>query len=196
MKPATRSDKNLVVAIITDTFEKNPGVNWLLRTSGNRRKKIKRLAEFAFIKALDRNGVFISSNRKGVAICYPFNQNKFSLIEMFYELRFALSSIKLSRLPEVLKREAYRKKQRPTSGKYLYFWFLGVLPGGDKAAYELKDAIFDYAQKVNLPIYLETAMERNKIIYERYGFQTFHYWNDEKENIRFWFLKWDPKKVN
>ncbi len=193
MNPATRSDKNLVVAIITDTFAKNPGVNWLLRTGGDRRKKIKRLAEFAFIKALIRKGVFISSNKKGVAICYPFNRNKFSFIEMFYELRFAITSIKLSHLPHVLKREAYRKKQRPASGKYLYFWFLGVLPGGEKAVYELKDAIFEFAEKEKLPIYLETSMERNKTIYERYGFQTFHFWNDEKENIKFWFLKWEPE---
>lgn len=189
---ASRSDKKLVVDIITNTFENNPGVNWLLRSGGDRKKKIKRLAEFAFIKALNRNGVYLSSNKKGVAICYPFHQNKFSLIETYFELRFAFRSIKLSRLPQVLKREVYRKKQRPASGKYLYFWFLGVLPGGEKAVYELKDAIFETAKKQNLPIYLETAMERNKIAYERYGFQSYYFWNDEKENIRFWFLKWEP----
>ena len=77
MKLATKADKKLVVEIITQTFENNPGVNWLLRKEGNKQKKIKRLAEFTFKKAHLRNGVYISSNRKGVAICYKFNQKTF-----------------------------------------------------------------------------------------------------------------------
>lgn len=123
---------------------------------------------------------------------YRFNLKKFSFIGTWYELRFALTSFNLLRLPKILKREAYRKKQRPASGNYYYFWFLGVLPGGEKAVFELRDAVFGRARKENLPVYLETAMERNKLAYERFGCQTFHYWHDEKEDIRFWFLKWEP----
>ena len=189
MRPATKSDKKLVVQIITETFEQNPGVNWLLKQGGDRKKKIKRLAEFTFVKARIRNGVFVSSNSKGVAICYKFNVRKFSLSELYYELKFSLTSINISRIPKVLKRENYRKKQRPQSGKYLYFWFLGVLSGGGNAVFELRDGIFEMAKNEHLPIYMETAVERNKLIYERYGFRTYHFWNDEKEKIRFWFMK-------
>ena len=56
------------------------------------------------------------------------------------------------------------------------------------------DAIFELATELNLPIYLETAMERTKVAYERYGFETFHYWEDPSGNIKFWFMKWDPSK--
>ena len=192
MRLGTKYDKDLVEKIISITFAKNPGVNWLLRKGGDRNKKIGRLANWVFIKAFLRSGIFISSNEKGLAVCYKFNNNKFSIIEIYYQLRFVFTSINLSRLVKVLRRESYRKNIRPKSGEYLYFWFFGVLPGGEKAGFELKDAIFDKAKEVNLPVYLETAVKRNKIIYERYGFKTYHYWLDEKEDIEFWFMKWKP----
>lgn len=152
LKLAERSDEKIVTQIITETFDKNPGVNWLLKKSGSRKEKIHRLAEFAFIKAHYQNGVFISDNKKGVAICYKFNIKTWLLAEFYYQLRFALSSISLIRLIKVLRRESYRKNIRPKSGEYLYFWFLGVLPEGEKAGFELRDGIFEMAKKLKLPV--------------------------------------------
>lgn len=195
MNKATKYDKKLVVDIIVKTFENNPGVNWMLKQKGNHKKRIKRLSSYAFIKSYLRGGAYISSNKKGVALCYKFNHEKPSFIELLYQLRFALTSIKLTRLPKVLKRESYRNSIRPESGEYLYFWFLGVLPDGQEAVYELREAIFQEAIKDNLPIYLETALERNQRVYERYGFKTYHYWEDKSEDIKFWFMKWEPGKT-
>ena len=45
-----------------------------------------------------------------------------------------------------------------------------------------------------LPVYLETAMDRNRAVYERYGFETYHFWEDREKNIRFWFMKLEPGK--
>jgi len=192
MRLAQPTDKHKVVDIIVTTFSQNPGVNWLLKKQGNHTKKLKRLAEFVFIKALKREGVFLSSNEKGVAICYQFNKMSFSLSEIYHELRFVITSVSLFRLHKVLKSESYRKKSRPGDGNYLYFWFLGVMDGGEKAVFELRDGIFKLAEEKGLPIYLETAVERNKVAYERYGFETYHIWTDEKEDIKFWFMRWNP----
>ena len=114
MRKATRSDEALVVDIISYTFDTNPGVNWMLRKRGNHGRMIKRMAAYAFIKAFVRDGVYISSNEKGVALCYKYNYHTFSLSELFYELR--------------------------------------------------------------------------------YGFETFHYWEDRGKDIKFWFMKWDTEK--
>ena len=191
MRKVTKNDEEKVVDIITATFLENPGVNWLLRKGGSKEKKVRTLAAYAFIKAFLRDGVYLSSNEKGVALCYKYNLKIFSLKEFLYELKFALFAIDLRRVRKVLQREAYRKSIRPLSGEYLYFWFFGVLPGGEGAAYELGRAIFKKAQVEKTPIYLETAMERNQRIYERFGFRTYHYWEDKKENIQFWFMKWE-----
>jgi hypothetical protein len=192
MKLATYSDRKKVIEIIAHTFSANPGVNWLLKKGGNHEKKIRRMASYAFMRSYLRNGAFLSENEKGVALCYKFNTRVFSLTGLFYELRFALTSINLARLPAVLKRESYRRKQRPGSGEYLYAWFLGVMPGGGNAVFEIRDEMFSLAREENLPIYLETAMDRVRMGYERYGFETYHYWEDREEDIKFWFMKWEP----
>ena len=194
MRKASLAEKDKVIDIISSTFDTNPGVNWLIKKRGRQKKKIYRLASYAFYKSYLREGAFISSNEKGVALCYKFNYQVFSIREVIYLLWFALFSINPSRIPKVLKRESYRRSKRPESGDYLYFWFLGVIPDGRGAVYELRDAIFELATEFKLPIYLETAMERTKAAYERYGFETFHYWEDPAENIKFWFMKWDPSK--
>lgn len=186
------ADMEKVVEIITDTFESNPGVNWLIKKRGDHKQKIRRLAGYAFLKSYLREGVFISSNEKGAALCYRFNYRIFSIREVYYQLRFALFSIHPGRMIKVMRRESYRTSQRPASGDYLYFWFLGVLPGGGKAVFELRDEIFELAREKNLPIYLETAMESTKLAYERYGFITYHYWEEPHEGIQFWFMRWEP----
>lgn len=195
MRQARKEDLKLVVDIITKTFESNPGVNWLLGNKGNVIRKIKKLAAFAFVKSQIRGGAYISKNNKGVALCYQFNLKKRSIIEKYYEVRFAITSIPLKRLPQVLKREAFRNSIRPASGAYLYFWFLGVDKGGREAVYELRDGVFNEAKKKKLPIYLETSVDRNKKAYERFGFETYYFWEDVEANIKFWFMKWEPSNI-
>lgn len=196
MRTANRSDMDLVVNIIAETFDTNPAVDWLIKKGRSRKKHLRSLAKYAFIKSWKRSGAFISTNEKGVALCYRFNNHKFSLTELWYQLRFAFTSIDMIRLPGVLKREAYRTHVRPASGAYYYFWFLSVLPEGRGAGFELKNAIFQQAAKEGLPVYLETSLQRNQKIYEHLGFKTYHFWEDEKQGIRFWFLKWEPVQIN
>ena len=87
---ASSKDKKAIVDIIAKTFDSNPSVNSVIGSSGNRKKKIQRLAEFAFIKALNKNGAYLSNNKKGAALFYRADQNSFSFKEQFYELKFAL----------------------------------------------------------------------------------------------------------
>ncbi|MFZ9660898.1 MAG: hypothetical protein ACO29O_03390 [Chitinophagaceae bacterium] len=191
MRNATWKDRELVVDIILKTFNENPGVLWMFRKNCDKAICLKRLAEYAFIKSLNRNGVFISANEKGVAFCYQWDLKIFSLKELIMELKFAITCIGIFNLRKVLQREAIRKSIRPSDGKYLYFWFFGVASGGDRAAWELKDGLREWAKELNYPIYLETAVERNVWVYQRIGFKTYHEWHDEQKQIHFWFMKWE-----
>ena len=193
MRQANRRDRTLVVNIITETFQNNPDINWMFSAKGNQSKNIRRLADYAFFKCYNRNGVFISSNGKGVALFYKIDKRKFSILEIYYEIRFALLSIPFSKILEVLRRESYRKSKRPKNESYYYFWFLGVLKEGAHAGFELNRELINIAQKERVPIYLETAIERNKNIYERIGYETYDYWQEDSKEIKFWFLKWQNK---
>lgn len=184
---ATYKDKIDSVRIISETFDANPSVNIVIGDGGNRKKKISRLAEYAFIKALNRDGAFISDNKMGTGLCFRSNYGSSNLKELIYELRFAFS-IPLKKVIQTLKREAYLKKYRYKED-HLYFWFLGVMKGGEKAVFELKDYLFQLSEKEQLPILLETSVERNKVIYERYGFEVYHEWSDSGDAKTLWFMK-------
>jgi hypothetical protein len=183
---AKEKDKEVSVRIITETFYTNPSVNIVIGDKGNRRKKISRLAEYAFIKSMNRDGAFISDNHKGTALCFRSESKGFSLKELYYEVRFAFS-IPIRKVYETLKREAYLKKHR-YDGEHLYFWFLGVEKGGGRAGFELKDHLFNLSEQERLPILLETSVERNKDIYLRYGFEVYHVWPNSGGGKPLWFM--------
>jgi hypothetical protein len=93
------------------------------------------------------------------------------------------------------KREAYFKKRRPQDGKYYYFWFLGVLENGNKAAFELKITVLEKAKKDKLPIYVETSVYRNVIAYQRFGFEVYQEWEDVSNNGVVWFMKKEADSI-
>ena len=182
----TSKDQADSVAIITETFDANPSVNIVIGAGGNRSKKIGRLAAYAYVKSLNRKGAFLSENRQGTALCFRSEGGSTNLKEFLYEMRFAFS-IPIKKVFQTLKRESYIKKHRYKAA-HLYFWFLGVKKGGGKAGFELKEYLFNLSEKENLPILLETSVERNKSIYERYGFKVYHEWPDSGDGKTLWFM--------
>lgn len=194
MRSATWNDRELVTAILSDTFRDNPGVNSMFRKEVDPAVCLQRLARYALLKAANRKGAWIASNEKGLIFFFEADKHPFSFREWIHEVFFAFSCIGWRRLPQVMRREATRRSFRPADNKYLYCWFLAVLNEGRGAAYELKNFLFSESRRRNLPIYLETSTVRNKIVYERIGFTAFHEWLDEKEGVRFWSMKWDPNE--
>ena len=191
MRKADKSDKNLVVDIISESFTSNPSVNAVVKNDRKREKRLKYLAKYAYKTALRRNGVYLSTDKNGVAICYKYNQRKETIGDYWDQLILAITCIGLNRVIKVLKRESYIKKYRPVNGEFLYFWFFGVneKARGKGAALELKDAILKESENKNLPIYLETSVEKNRIVYERYSFEVYHTWDNKEEGITIWFMR-------
>jgi hypothetical protein len=194
MRKGTLKDRRKVVEILIRTFDSNPGVNWTFDKKVDHKRAMRRISNWAFIKALNRNGVWISSNEKGVALCYRHDIKVFSIRELLHMAWFGLTCIGFSRIRRVLKQEAFKDSVRPSDRKYYYFWFFGVLHEGKEAGFELKNWIFSTAANENLPIYVETTVERNVPVYKRYGFKEYSIWEDRKENLKVWFMKWEPSE--
>ncbi|XOV66812.1 MAG: hypothetical protein ACFHU9_14395 [Fluviicola sp.] len=190
MNLASKEDKQEAVRIITNTFDQNPSVNIVIGSGGNRRKKINRLGNYAFIKAFNRAGAYISSNRKGAALCFESDAKGADFSEFWAELKFAFS-IPPKKVIQTLKRESYIKKHR-YEGKHLYFWFLGVEKDGEQAVFELKEHLFQLSRQKQLPILLETSVQRNRLVYERYGFEVYHTWNNSGDGKMLWFMMRKP----
>lgn len=195
MRKGTKSDKETVINIILDAFDNNPSVNWVVKDDHKKEYRFKELASYAFETALARDGILLSDDETGIALIYQFNFKKESLIDYWNQLKLAIKAIGLARIPMVLKRQAYINSQRPKSSDFLYFWFFGVNSNGkgQGAAYELQKAIYKESKDKNLPIYLETSIRKNRIVYERYGFETYHTWKVEEQGLELWFMKRMPQ---
>ena len=192
VRKATRGDKKLVLDILEKQFSEIPGTTWMLKKGKHRSRHIRNLLSFAFEKGLKCNGVYISHNQKGVAICFPEHQVKFSFKVFISELKFLLFSVPLSYLPKLQIIESHRNKCRSHHDDYLYFWFFAALKGGEDAGYELKHAIFELAETQHLPIYAETTVRKNKVVYERFGFETYHHWHSPFNKVDYWFMRYVP----
>lgn len=194
MKKATKKDKARVLKILTKTFDEVQGIKWLVKCDYKKEQRLKALAEYAFEKSFARNGVFLSDDETGVALCYR-NRAKINLLKDFLnEAKLIIKALSIWRIPEILQRESYRQNMRPQNRDYYYFWMLGVLDEGKgkSAARELKNAIIQKADAEGLPIYAETSIERNCKVYEWGGFNLYHYWEVKEKEIRLWFLKREP----
>lgn len=193
MDPQNEHLQLKTIGIIEESFANNPSVVSVINP--NKKNSLKALAAYAYHTVLPRNGVMLSINEEAVAICYPYHAKQEGLVDLWNQLLLVLTCIGLSRVPSVLKREAYVKNIRPQDGKFLYFWFFGATEKGKKtnAARELKNRIFDWSKKANLPIYLETSVTRNKRVYEHFGFETYHEWQQPNGGTLF-FMRRSPDR--
>lgn len=193
MRLAEWTDRKDIIDIIVSRFENIPGTIWVVREKANKKKAISCLASYVFLKSYNREGAWISDNNMGMALCFRYNKKIFSLRELWCLLRFTLFYGSLGKIKDFIYRESYREKQRPPDGNYLYWWFFGVKKGGDKAGFEISREIIRYSEREKLPIYLETTIEKNMRVYERYGYELYHYWEEPDKDIRFWFMKREVK---
>ena len=198
MREATKKDREKVVKIIEESFIKSPSVDWVVSTLKSREKGLRVLAKYAFDVGFIRKGVYLSSDANAIAICYK-NSNKIGFIQSHYQnFKLFVGAIGFQKILPVLKRQKYFSQQRPKGKDYLYFWFFGSTNDarGNGSANELQREIFEMSNNEQLPIYIETSIRKNRIVYERFGFEVYHTWHVEKENIDMWFMKREPEPVS
>jgi hypothetical protein len=197
MIQAFYKDKSLVVDILTRAYDSNSSVNYLIKQDKKRQRRIKRLVEYSFETCMQFGEIYLSSDKKGVALILIPAKEKTTLKSIFRDVKLAFFSIGLSNVSRVYKVEQYKKKTRPKLHDYLYFWYYGVDPEnqGSSSAIELKNEIFAMADKRNLPILIETTGEKHKNVYQRYGFQLYHSWTIGNNVITYYFLLRQPKSA-
>lgn len=184
-------DKDKAIQIICDAFADNPSVIRTVKPGKNIKKRIRNLASYAYKTSKMRDGIFFSSNHESIALCYKYNFKKEGIRDLINQVLLVFNAIGLNRVMNVLKRDAYVKRQRPSDGNYLYFWFFGATNAsrGGQGAWELKNQIFRKSEELGLPIYLETSIPQNKVVYERFGFETYHMWRESQEDKPLYFMR-------
>ena len=193
---ATKADREQVVQIIYQSLANIPSANWVAGSSKNKNKRFRAFAEYMFDVSIGKNGVYLSSCKKGVLLMFHSQAEVGKLKMLYYQLKVINKFIGYSRLVSIFKREKYIKTIRSLENDYLYVWFFAVEPSmrGKGAGIELKNIIFEESKHSGLPVFVETTIEQNKKVYERYGFAPYHNWVSEKFNFITWFMKLNPVK--
>jgi hypothetical protein len=179
--------------VLTTILLKNPSALHIVKSDQNRLERIQYLAHFMLKRGIRKKGLFVSDDGAGLAICYRVAAGeKKTIRDRFEELLIGFKVIGYFRIPGILKRQAYLKSQLPKNEPYYYFWFFGVAEGSrgndTGTSHELKRRVFEQAEHDGLPIYAETSTRKNKIVYQRYGFEVFHEWKINSKTTM-WFMK-------
>ena len=103
--------------------------------------------------------------------------------------------IKPSKAPGIQRREKYIESLRPKGIDYIYVWLLGNNPEikGLRGLAEIRNLLDEKSIEYNLPVLIETTVERNLKLYQYVGFRIYHHWYDPKEDLNVWFLQRDVK---
>ena len=118
MIQATRKDKPLVLNILTRSFRDNRSVNYIIPQDGRRLERIRSLMDYSFETCYRNGKVYLSEDRKGVALTLLPDQQKTSLASIFLDAKLVATTIGLSRLPKALRREQRIKELRPKEPVY------------------------------------------------------------------------------
>lgn len=160
--------------IIVDAFEHNPSVLDAVKQDAKKDARLKKLAEYSFHFGERRNANYLTSDGNGIVISYVEDMKR-TWRDHWADLKLILQVSGLGKAHYLLKKEAYRAKVRPQEPFY-YVWFVGIDSNhrGGACGRELKRHLFSEADRLQLPILLETTIEKNKRAYEYFGFKVYH----------------------
>ena len=186
------------INIIAEAFKAIPAGNHLVKQDSKRDIRYKKLASYVYHNAVKKNGLYLSSNKEGVAVAYVIDpkNNKKTFGDFINDLKFAFGVSGIKKALAIAKRQKYIQSQRPKNEPYMYWEFSGVNPnyqGMDSATFsmaELRDKVYAETHDKKLTMFSETSIRKNMIVYRRYGFDIYHEWT-MPDGSTMWFLKYD-----
>ncbi|WP_345956023.1 GNAT family N-acetyltransferase [Mucilaginibacter sp. PAMB04168] len=174
MIKAGKNHKSHVIEILTNSFEDNQSVNYIVKQDIKRKERIRALMDYSFEICYMFGAVYLSDDKKGCALVLYPDQKKFSIKSTLLDVQLLLNAIGLTRVSKAMSRESAIKSNYPNEPIY-YLWFLGVFNADQNngvGSQLLKEIIQD-SQKLQKPIYLETSTIKNIPWYQKFGFSIY-----------------------
>jgi len=114
--------------------------------------------------------VFIDSNKAGI-ICF-FEAKEKRSASFIKELGLIVFGIGPLRILRVWRRKKEVQRFHSQWENFIHCSYLAVRKSarGHGAIFELRNSLFQFQQEKQLPILIETTIEKNKRVYERIGF--------------------------
>ena len=190
-------DKQVIISHVSTLLQEIPTSMEIVKDDSKREQRFHYLATHMVEKAIEKDALIISENKRGIAILFRTSaKDKNFWKDLKQDIGLAINVTGIRKGLKALKVQKYVKEQRPKEGEYLYCWFWGILPdsrGSDdsKTAYEMKNKFYALAKATQLPIYAETRIRRISLAYRRYGFELFNEW-DHPSGDKMYFLRYFP----
>lgn len=172
---ANYKDKKRIVDILTNSFDDNKSVNYIVKQDSKRIDRIRSLMDYSFEMCCMFGDIFLSEDRAGCAlIVYPDKQ-KTNLKSILLNLKLVLNCIGLYNIRKTMSRESKIKKLHPKE-PMLYLWFIGVTSESRNkgTGSSLMNDVIEHSRSKQRTIYLETSTLKNIPWYRKFGFTVYN----------------------
>ena len=185
-----QADREIILSIVSRAFEENPRAQAMMKKK-NPSRSVRLMTEYAYGLVGKLSGIYISEDKSTVLFYYKNSDYRRGFIDYLKYTWMFLRAIRASQLLPTLKREKYIKSLRPDYNDYIYVWVLASIP--DKTSIrglvDIRDHLFELSENLNLPILIETTVEKLLKLYKYVGFETYHTWYDKDADLKVWFLQ-------
>ena len=193
------SDREIIISIVTNAFEQNPRVMSMVKKKDPSRN-VRLMTEYAYQLVEKFNGIYLSKDKTTVLFYYLESQYKRSFIDYLKYGKMFMKAIRPSQLIPTLKREKHIKSLRLDYEDFIYVWILGSDPNKTsiRGLADIRNHLFGLSEKLQLPILIETTVEKVRKLYHYVGFEEYHKWEDNEAGIDVWFMERKvqaPKRV-
>jgi ribosomal protein S18 acetylase RimI-like enzyme len=171
---AKKSDKALVIDLLSAAFADNLSVNYIIKQDERSAVRIRSLMDYSFEVCHLFGEVWLSQDHKACALVLYPHQKKTTLKSVWLDLKLILGAVGIGGIKKTLERETKIKAKQPQI-PMAYLWFIGVNPLYQHRSIgsDLLTKVMNKANKDGLPVYLETSTDRNLPWYEKHGFTIF-----------------------
>ena len=168
---AKPEDKALVVDILSNSFDDNKSVNYVVRKDRLRQRRISRLMDYSFEYCRLFGVVYLSEDKKACALTLLPDKKRTTLRSIILDLKLAFSCVGLANIQKVLAREAKITAIYPPN-EIFYMWCIGVQPVAQNAGVgsALLKEVIEKSELMRRPVYLETSTLKNVPWYKKFGF--------------------------
>tara|TARA_B100000508_G_scaffold140085_2_gene140066 strand:- start:86371 stop:86958 length:588 start_codon:yes stop_codon:yes gene_type:complete len=194
MEPVDRNSYDTALRVLNTAFQDNPGVMWVVKKDQKITSRIRELCRFCLTVSMEKEGAFITSDRKGVILMIESDKRQRFTNWLKGYKRLGQYCIGWDRAVKMINRERKIQSRRPGS-KHLYVWMIAVEDHtyGLNTIREMRDFLFETSIKRELSIYAETTMKSTLNLYLRYGFEVYDTWHVDKEGMDVYFIRRDWK---
>ena len=194
MVTAELKHKENVINIISNCFDSNKSVNYIVKQDDKRKERIKALVDYSFEVCLDSYGVLLTDDLNGVILFHNSDDKLPVLKEAWLTIQFVFKVTGIGGVQRALKRENYITSFHTKESEYIYIWFIGVKADHQSQGIgsKLIQEIVSKSKKENKPIFLETSVEKNLPFYLKHGFELYHTADESVYGYKLYFLRRYP----